>query len=204
MNLYEEIDTYLQTHITVNIVIAGVTCSGKTTLTNAIQKYYSDKFVVAVVRQDDYFKNLSDIPSSKDGYLTDSLYAFHTDEFTNDIKQLLLDRVVFVPRYDVATNTRISKSKIVRSGTINIFEGLHTIHLLKELKNCITIFVDTELTTCLERRIARDTEKYGIPEVRIREYWNDCIIPMSERFILTQKKDADIIISCKDGEYNVN
>ena len=107
-----------------------------------------------------------------------------------------------MPRYDVATNTRICKNKIVRVGNVNVFEGLHTIHLLKELDDCINVFVDTEIETCLERRIARDTSKFGVPEARIRHYWEYCIKPMCERFIFPQKVYADIIISSKGGDGN--
>ena len=202
MNLYEEIEKHLQSHSTVNIVIAGITCSGKTTLANAIRKYFSGKYVVAIVSQDDYFKNLPDIPRAREGYLTDSIDAFHTTEFKHDVQQLLQNGVVTMPRYDVATNTRICKNKIVRVGKVNVFEGLHTIHLLKELDDCINVFADTEIETCLERRIARDTSKFGVPEARIRQYWDDCIKPMCERFIFPQKAYADIIISSKDGDGN--
>ena len=195
MNLYEEIESYLQNHSMVNIAIAGITCSGKTTLANAIRKYFADKYAVAVVSQDDYFKNLHDIPRAREGYLTDSIDAFCTVEFKKDVQQLLQNGVVAMPIYDIATNTRVAKYKIVRVGKVN---------LLKELDDCINVFVDTEIETCLERRIARDTSKFGIPEARIRQYWNECIKPMSEKFIFSQKEYADIIISRKGGDYNDN
>ena len=187
----------------VNIAIAGITCSGKTTLANAIRKYFSNEYAVTIVSQDDYFKNLPDIPRAREGYLTDSIDAFWTAEFKHDVQQLLRNGLVKMPRYDVATNTRVAKYKIVRVGKVNVFEGLHTIHLLKELDNCINVFVDTEIETCLERRIARDTSKFGVPETRIRQYWNDCIKPMCERFIFPQKAYADIIINRKgDDSYD--
>ena len=196
-NLYEKIEKYLQSHGMVNIVISGTTCSGKTTLANAIRGYFSDKYAVAIVHQDDYFKDLLDIPRGRWGYLADSIDAFWTEEFKHDVNLLLQNGVAIVPKYDIATNTRIAKSKIVRGGKINIFEGLHTIHILKGLDDCVTIYLDTGIETCLERRIERDTLKYGIPEERIREYWDDCIIPMCERFVFPQKAYADIIISSK-------
>ena len=202
MNVYEKIEKHLQSHSTVNIAIAGITCSGKTTLANEIRKYFSGKYVVAIVSQDDYFKNLPDIPRAREGYLTDSIDAFCTAEFRHDVRLLLRNGVATMPRYDVATNTRIAKSKIVRASKINIFEGLHTIYLLRALEDCINIFVDTEPETCLKRRIARDTSKFGVPEARIRQYWDDCIKPMCERFIFPQKKFADIVINCKGGNIN--
>ena len=202
MNVQEEISKYLLSHDTVNVVIAGTTCSGKTTLANEIRNHFSDRYLVTLVAQDDYFKNLPDIPRIREGYLTDSIEAFWTAEFKHDVQKLLTNGVATMPRYDIATNTRVSKNKIVRAGRINVFEGLHTIQLLGELDNCIKIFVDTDIDICLKRRISRDTLKFGVPEVRIRQYWNDCVKPMCERFILPQKEDADIIIDRKGGEFN--
>ena len=200
MNIQEEISKYLIGHDTVNVVIAGTTCSGKTTLANEIRKLFSGRYSVTLVAQDDYFKNLSDIPRVREGYLTDSIEAFFTAEFKHDVEMLLANGVSTMPRYDIATNTRINKNKIVRKGSINVFEGLHTIQLLGELDNSIKIFVDTDIDTCLKRRIARDTSKFGVPEERIRQYWSDCVKPMCERFIFPQKANADIIINCGGDE----
>jgi len=200
MNVYAEISKYLLSHETVNVVIAGITCSGKTTLANNIREYFSDKYVVTIVAQDDYFKNLPDIPRVREGYLTDSIEAFWTAEFKQDVQKLLIDGVVTTPKYDIASNIRICKNKIVREGTINIFEGLHTIRLLGKLDNCIKIFVDTDIDICLKRRIARDTSTYGVPEERIRRYWDTCIKPMYEKWIRPQRENADIIINRKGGE----
>lgn len=195
-NLY----TYLSNHSTVNVLVAGITCSGKTTLANKIQDYFSNEFSVTVVSQDDYFKNLPDIPRTSRGYLTDSIDAFCTREFVYDVHKLLQDSVVMMPRYDIATNTRLSKNKIVRKSNVMVFEGLHTIQLLNNLDSCISIFINTDISTCLERRVKRDTSKYGVSEIRIRKYWNECIMPMSEKFIFPQKDHADFIINCKGGE----
>lgn len=49
MNVQEEISRYLLSHDTVNVVIAGTTCSGKTTLANEIRNHFSDKYSVTLV-----------------------------------------------------------------------------------------------------------------------------------------------------------
>ncbi|MCR5185870.1 MAG: AAA family ATPase [Clostridia bacterium] len=200
MNLYKRIENQLQSRTRVNIVIAGITCSGKTTLANAIWKHFSDKYKVAVMSQDDYFKDYYDMPVEGRTAVADATDAFWMEEFKFDVAQLLKDGVVMTPRYDIATNTRISKNRIIRSGRINIFEGLHTIHLLGDLKNSIFVYVDTDIETCLERRIARDTSKYHIPEPSVRWYWNNYVIPMSERYVFPQMVDADVIIDGKGGD----
>lgn len=194
MYIKEEIKEVLREKGRVNVIITGTTCSGKTTLTEMLWNYFRNKYLTAIVEQDNYFKNLSDIPIVKEGYLTDSIEAFYTEEFKYDIAILQRYGTVEMPIYDISTNTRISKKRVM-IGDINIFEGLHTIHLLSDLENSIKIYIDTDINTCLERRIARDTSKYGIPEKRIREYWSDCILPMCERYIFPQKEMADIIIN---------
>ncbi len=203
MSIYETISNLLLSNGIVNVLIAGTTCSGKTILANEIYKKFSDRYKVAIVEQDDYFKNLSDIPRSRGGYLTDSVHAFHIEEFKYDVHTLLTKGFVAMPEYDIATNKRLSKTKAKRKGTINIFEGLHTINLLSDLDNCIKIFVNTDMEICLKRRIARDTLKYKVPEKRIREYWQECVVPMCEKYIFPQKANADIVINRNEGDkYN--
>lgn len=201
LNMQDAISQRLREHGQVNVVIAGMSCSGKTTLANRIYEVYSARYPVALIAQDDYYKNLADIPRAPQGYLTDSLHAFHTLEFKRDAKMLLTYGAAFVPTYDMRSNTRLDKSRIVGVGSINVFEGLHTVHLLRELENSLGIYVDTDVGTCLERRIARDTAAYGVSEVRIRQYWEECIKPMAEELILPQKALADIIINGKGGDF---
>lgn len=194
MDINEAIRKALKSQKRVNVIIAGTTCAGKTTLAKEICNHYWSKYPTAIIQQDDYFKNLPDIPRSLDGYLTDSIEAFHTAEFKSDVELLQRIGFVFMPYYDISTNTRISKTQKVAIGDINVFEGLHTIQLLKNLDKSIKVYIDTDIETCLKRRIERDTSKYGIPEKRIREYWEDCVLPMCEKYIYPQKEMADIII----------
>lgn len=193
--LQEEIRRFLQNHETVNVIIAGSSCSGKTTLANEIRKSFQGKEMVTIVSQDDYFKNISDIPRGRAGYLTDSIEAFHREEFQKDVIRLFTEGMAWMPRYDVATNTRISKNKIVRASKINVIEGLHTITLLEGLPYSIKVFVNTPIEKCLNRRIARDTMQYKIPEMVIRKHWNNCIMPMYQTYILPQKEKADRILT---------
>lgn len=194
MNINEEIRKAIRKYGRVNIIISGTSCAGKTTLATGINDYYRNEYSTQIVSQDDYFKNLSDMPRSIKGYLTDSIEAFHTTEFKRNVE--LLQRIGFVlmPYYDISTNTRTSQRQRVTIRDINIFEGLHTIQLLKDLDKSIKIYIDTDIETCLERRIVRDTSKYGIPEKWIREHWEYCIVPMCEKYIYPQKEMADIII----------
>lgn len=177
-----------------NILISGMSCSGKTSLSNEINKYFCKDYTISIISQDSYFKNIEDIPTWKNGYLTDSFDAFHINEFKNDINTLLEKGIVYIPNYDVSINKRLSKSNLITLGNINIFEGLHTISILNNLNNCVKIYIDTDNDICLDRRIQRDTTKYNIPEKIIINNWKNNIIPMYKKYIYPQKEKADIII----------
>lgn len=151
----------------VNIVIAGIRCSGKTALASKLKEVFSDRYEVAIISQDCYLKNLVEIPKNKKGYLFESWTAFFTSEFVYNIDKLLKDGISSVPIYDFEANSRTNKRTTVKVGKINIFEGLHAISLLNYLKNTIKVFLDTE----------------GYVE------------PVNEKYILYQKAKADIVLN---------
>ncbi|MGE5474568.1 MAG: uridine kinase family protein [Ignavibacteriales bacterium] len=178
----------------INVVIAGGTCSGKSTLAETIKSQLSGNFSIGVLEQDNYFKNLEDFPRGEYGYLPDSLYAFHTQEFRDDAGNLINLGSIFTPRYDKETNRRTAKDVPVKRGEINVFEGLHTISLLKDLDNCLRVFLDTDLKVCMERRIARDTRLYGIQKELVVKFFEREILPMHKEFVSPQKAYADLVI----------
>lgn len=196
MNLNDNISSLLEEKRIINIAITGATCSGKTTLAERLKKDFGQKYTVTVIKQDDYFKDIdSNFPRCRYGYLTDTPEAFHTREFRSDVKELLTTFKTVIPRYHIETNRRIAKDKEEKLSDINIFEGLHTIDLLKEGGDFYKIFLNTNLDLCLKRRIQRDTTKYGIPKERVRENFYLCILPMYHQFIMPQLGLADLVIN---------
>lgn len=168
-----------------NILISGISCSGKTTFADEINGLHFE--------QDWYFKDKKEIPICKKGYLFDSPNAFHQGEFRRDVMTLLSQGEVFVPNYDIKINRRISKDRLIVSRKINVFEGLHTINELKDLSDALKIFMDIPLDEILERRIKRDL-RYGIKESEIIRYFKEVMIPMYRMYIEPQKQYTDIVI----------
>lgn len=178
-----------------NIIISGMTCSGKTTLSNHLSKKYD----MTHFEEDWYFKDKKDIPLSRKGYLMDLPSAFNIEEFVSDAKDLIEKKEVIVPTYDISKNKRVVKSRIIRTNGRVIFEGLHSINALKDLRNTLKIFIEVEKDISLKRRIERDI-RYGISEEEIKRYFNDVILCIYRTHIEPQKKDANIIL---DGGENI-
>jgi len=170
-----------------NILIAGVTCSGKTTLANKISN-------ACIMSQDNYFKDLKDIPKYRGRYLMDSVNAFKHDEYYQDAKYLLQHNQVEIPRYDLSSNRRISKDLLLLKKELVIFEGLHAIRILNGLPDSLKVFLLVDLEECLKRRIERDSELYNVPAIVIREYFDECVIPMYKEYIYPQIEIADLVI----------
>lgn len=176
-----------------NIVIAGCSCSGKTTLANEIERELSS-ICVCSIHQDDFFKDLNDIPKGSVGVLADSIHAFHTDKFIDCCTRLLEDGQAYVPVYDMSKNQYSGHDSIRFKGAVNIFEGLHAISLLKGRMDAIFIFMGTEEDECLKRRKKRDMDVWRIKEDSVEKYWKGCIEPMNKQYVMPQYDMADIIM----------
>ena len=177
------------------IFIAGPTCSGKTTLSYLVEQFFWEKNIsVTVIREDDYFKNIENIPRGPRGFLTDCTDAFHIEELKRDFKNYLENGKAALPMYDVATNKRLPSKQYVLKNDVTIVEGLHVISLFSEIKNSIFIYADTSIDICLKRRINRDYLKFRIPEQRIIQHFNECIMPSYEKEILPQRNMHDVIL----------
>lgn len=188
--LIEKIDSYLLNHQSVNIIIAGCTCSGKTTLT----KKLVDKYRATTVPQDAYFKNLDDIPTGRIGRMYDSINAFLVDEYKKDVEKFCNGEIIKIPHYEVVTNQQIERYAFEREmAKVNIFEGLHTLTLLDKIPG-IRVYLDTPRHICLKRRIERDCAKYPVDSEFVARFWSENIWPLTELYVLPQKSKADIII----------
>lgn len=179
-----------------NIIIAGMTCSGKTTLSMSIKEKFPNSTIIC---EDDYMKDRVNIPVRRNYYLMDLPSAYHLDEFSSDAKKLLAEGSILYPKYDVANNRRLSKKEVKTKSQFNIFEGLHAIDALKDLRDSLKIFIDTPPSTCLERRIRRDKSLYGTNEDEIKKYFEEVIMSIYKTHIQEQRYQADVIIE-KEGD----
>ena len=170
-----------------NVIISGLTCSGKTTLSNEINN-------ASILREDDYMKDRINMPHNRRYYLMDIEEAYNIDEYVSDVNKILEDGYVYYPQYDVSRNTRVHKNNLLQKSNINVFEGLHTIKALKDLRDSIKVYMDTDINTCLERRVRRDTNSYNMDEKGIREYFNEVVLPTYRQYMEYQKDIADIVI----------
>ena len=175
------------------VLLAGGTCSGKTSIANDIIKYFPNQ-KIKIIPQDAFYKNL---PEGEDP----NTYNFdHPNAFDFDLMYKVFLNVkngieTEYPIYDYITHQRTQETVKISSCDILIFEGILCLYYekIREMTN-IKVFVDTPADIRLIRRIQRDTKKRGRKLECILEQYQNTVSMSHEMFVEPTKKYANIII----------
>ena len=172
--------------------IAGGTGSGKTLLAQSLIDLFNPQDV-AILRMDDYYK---DLPDGTDPlvYNFDHPNSIDMDKLIEDLNALKDWQEVDIPQYDYVVHKRI-KGRTQQPAPILMLEGLWVLEnsALRDVLD-IKIYVDTAADIRLSRRIRRDVAERGrVLEGVITQYLNT-VRPMHEAFVEPSKHYADIIV----------
>lgn len=183
------------------IGIAGGTGSGKTLVSKRIyDELGSDR--VAIIEQDSYYRDQSDIPlDSRNSRNYDHPNAFDLELMRLQMQELMDGKAVKIPVYDYKTHTRKKRRRIVKDHVVIILEGILTlfdpgIRMLMDIK----VYIDTPSDTRFIRRLNRDTKERGRESDSIIRQYQESVRPMHDQFVEPTKAYADIIIP--GGGYN--
>ncbi|NGX51468.1 MAG: Uridine kinase [Chlamydiae bacterium] len=176
------------------IGIAGGSGAGKTTLADKLKESLGDD--VAIIRQDNYYKDLThlsmserektnfDAPNSLDFALLHSHLV--------DLKEGL---IIQQPTYDFTTHNRTDVTIDVYPKKIIIIEGslLLAIPEIREICD-MKLYIDVDMDICLCRRIERDQRERGRNFTDIRNQYLSTVRPMFLKYVAPSKSYADLII----------
>jgi uridine kinase len=202
------IESYLTKKIASNqpliIAIAGGTCSGKSTLAKKLTGEVAINPQPIVVPLDNYFKDIDDptLPRTPDGRKSfDSPDSYHHAEYVKALRDITSGKKIFLPEYDTERNQRrIGRQTILEPAPVIIAEGLFAIDFVQTAFqpptdiSILNIFIEVDESVCLQRRIARDTERFKIEPGRVREVFSQKILPCYKSHVLPQKEKADIVV----------
>lgn len=185
------------------IGIAGGSCSGKTSVTQAIRDVFNEKSVV-VIEEDYYYKNQDDL-AFEDRLTTnyDHPDAFERELLIADVKHLIAREPINKPVYDYVAHTRSAEVIAVAPADVIVIEGILVLEdeALRDLMD-IKIFVDTDSDVRIIRRILRDIKERGRTIDSVIEQYITTVRPSHNHFIEPTKRYADIIIP-EGGENHV-
>ncbi|MCK9557543.1 MAG: uridine kinase [Candidatus Cloacimonetes bacterium] len=177
------------------ILIAGGTCSGKTTIAKAIGQRLKDLKTV-IVSHDNYYKNLAHLsPSQRATVNFDHPDSIDKDYLLRDIHDMLAGNAVNVPDYDFITHSRSEGSYCIADADVIILEGIFALYYTELLElSDLKIYVDTDADLRLARRMGRDIIERGRDVENVLDQYLQTVKPSHEAFIEPSKKNADVII----------
>lgn len=177
------------------IGIAGGTGSGKTTVVRKIVESLP-KDSVAVIPQDSYYNDQSDMPLEERKKTNfDHPDAFDWTLFGQQIAELRHERAIEQPTYSYLVCTRLPETIHVEPKEVIIVEGIMSLYDkgLRDLMD-LKVFVETSPDERLLRVITRDTVERGHPLEMLIDKYRNVLKPMHDQFIEPTKQFADIIV----------
>lgn len=163
--------------------IAGGTASGKTTLSQLLQKTIGEKYSTLILL-DSYYKDQSHLPfSEREKTNFDHPDAFEWTKLMGHLNSLRSGQAIEVPTYDFTRHTRSPQSSAALPLPLIIVEGILTLHW-PELRSSFdyTVFVDSPSSVRFERRLLRDTTERGRTAESVKNQWNETVAPMHSTF----------------------
>lgn len=208
-SIISKLAKYLSGHISkpASIGIAGETASGKSTITLDIIdtiKSFATEFeiddAVTRVNTDDYYYDRSEMVKAAGSfsefakhYDLDVPQALELELMSSHIKQLLMGKSVYLPKYDMSgTAIRYDNYTLANPSKIIISEGLFT--LTEKIKDAFDfkIYVDVRSEVQKERFFVRAAER-DLGESANGIYENAS--KKAEIYVRPCKSEADIVLS---------
>ena len=178
------------------IGVAGGSGSGKTTVTRRVIETVGSEGGVAVLNQDNYYRDQSDMPfEARLGTNYDHPAAFDWALLREHLGALLSGVPIQMPEYDFTQHTRSSQTTRVLPGRVVVLEGFFALYD-EELRRHmhLKVFVDADADVRFIRRLLRDTEERGRSAQSVIEQYLQFVRPMHLSFVEPTKRYADVII----------
>jgi len=178
------------------IGIVGASGSGKTTVARELAELAGN---ASLMSQDNYYISLPDGVDSKEWNFDDPA-SIDLKQLAQDLEALKRGETVEGPRYIFSTHQRAPDTVMLKPAPLIFVEGLF-LFFPEQLRNVfdLKIFIDLPLTTCLERRVARDVAGRGRTEETIRHRWAEQVEPMYRRYVEPTRAFADLLIPAERG-----
>jgi uridine kinase len=176
--------------------VCGGSGSGKTTFCHQfVHLLGADR--VAHLRQDDYYRDLSDIPlSEREKVNFDHPGSVEFDLLLEHLDSLSAGHEIAVPKYDFATHTRIHVEQIVSPKPIILVEGILLFaHEILTSRIDVKVFIDTPEEVRFDRRLRRDIRERGRTGESVRSQFTETVQPMHQTYVEPKKTIADRVIS---------
>lgn len=177
---------------TVVIGIAGPTCSGKSTLADALRRHAPQE--VLVVRQDDYYRDLSGLTAAEIRRVNfDRPDAVDMPLLARHVRGLRMGFPAKKPEYCRRRHARAGETTISPRAIV-VVEGVFVLgwpDIALELD--LKVYLDADRETIWKRRLRRDAA-YGRSRVEITGRFDDMTWPGHLKHVEPTREIADLVV----------
>ena len=177
------------------IGIAGGAGSGKTTVVRKILQSI-DPQDVAVLSQDAYYRDSSDVPPQERQRINvDHPDSIEFELLARHVAALKRGEAVEEPTYSYTTYQRGKETVYVEPRPVILVEGILVLQneALRKLMD-LKVYVETDDDDRLARVIRRDIVERGRTATMVLDRYETIVKPMHKQFIEPSRKYADLII----------
>lgn len=177
------------------IGIAGGAGSGKTTVVRKILQSI-DPQDVAVLSQDAYYRDSSDVPPQERQRINvDHPDSIEFELLARHVAALKRGEAVEEPTYSYTTYQRGKETVHVEPRPVILVEGILVLQneALRKLMD-LKVYVETDDDDRLARVIRRDIVERGRTATMVLDRYETIVKPMHKQFIEPSRKYADLII----------
>ncbi len=176
------------------IGLAGGTGSGKTTVSEAVQRAAGG--ALAVLPQDAYYRAQTELaPELRKKTNYDEPSAFDTPLLLAHLDALLRGEAVERPVYDFTVDDRAAATVRLHPQPVVVVEGILVLHepTLRSRFD-LSVFVDAPPDERFIRRLERDVSERGRSAESVIEQYRRSVKPMHDLFVEPTKQHADLIL----------
>ncbi|HRI43533.1 MAG TPA: AAA family ATPase [Fimbriimonadaceae bacterium] len=174
------------------VLVAGVSCSGKTTLARRL----ATDLDAAYISIDDYYRPFASLSIDDRKRIDfDAPEAIDVDLLVDHVRLLKASETIHKPLYDAAAYARLQGTEPIYPNALVVIEGLFALHwttLAGEAS--LRVFVETRLEACRDRRVARDVGTYGRTLEESLARYERNVAPSQERYVIPSRAMSDIVV----------
>lgn len=177
------------------VSVCGGSGSGKSTFTGRLLEILGED--AAFIAHDDYYKHTPGMsPEQRAAYNFDVPAALDTHLLVEHVAQLRAGRPAQVPIYDFCTQTRCEHARTVEPVPVVVVEGILVMaddELMEQVD--LSIFIDVDEPTRLERRLRRDCGERGWSLENAQRNYEQIVRPAHMLYVEPARAKADIVLN---------
>ena len=177
------------------VSVCGGSGSGKSTFTGRLLEILGED--AAFIAHDDYYKHTPGMsPEQRAAYNFDVPAALDTHLLVKHVAQLRSGRPAQVPIYDFCTQTRCEHTRTVEPVPVVVVEGILVMAdaaLMEQVD--LSIFIDVDEPTRLERRLRRDCGERGWSLENAQRNYEQIVRPAHMLYVEPARAKADIVLN---------